>query len=163
MSQSKKAASVVEKGLNAAYMVQQGCTALIINLFICGFLGWGIYDAIIAIRLENNGQATPGTVIALDEHSDGGITYAPVVEYEAYGRTYSFTSGSYSYPAEYEVGEAATVRYDRDEPNTARIESSWLDRWLLPLILVPIMFIAFILANIWIIRRWRRGEDIDVS
>jgi hypothetical protein len=163
MSKSKTAPGALEKAFNVFYWGQQGCFALLINLFLCGFLGWGLYEMVIALQLERNGEIVAGSVVALDEHTQDGVTYAPVVEYRVAGRTYSFTSSSYSYPAEYSVGEQVSVRYDRDDPDTARLNTSWAERWLFPVILVAIMLGLLIGGNLWIIARWRRGEDIDLE
>jgi hypothetical protein len=161
MSTTKKTAGAIEKGLNVVFAVQQGCLLLIVNLFLCGFFGWAGYEAFVAFQLEANGDTTPGTVIALDEHTIDGPSYAPIVEYEVAGRSYTHKSGSYSYPSEYSVGDEVTVRYDRGQPATARIETSRLGRWLLPLLGVSLTFIGSIVFNIWAIGRLRRGQEID--
>jgi hypothetical protein len=48
-------------------------------------------------------------------------------------------------------------------PGTARLETSWLERWLFPILMVSIMLVLSIVANVWIVRTWRRGGDIDIG
>jgi hypothetical protein len=94
VSKSKNAPGGLDRAFNFLHWGQQGCIALLVNLFICGFLGWGMYEALVAVQLERGGEVGPGTVVRLDEHYDAGTTYAPVVEYQVAGQTYAYTSDS---------------------------------------------------------------------
>jgi hypothetical protein len=163
MSTSSKTTSAFEKGFTALFMAQQGCVLLIVNLFSCGFFGWSAYETLVAYQLEANGDTAPGMVIALDKHTIDGPSYAPIVEYVVAGQTYTHKSGNYSNPSRYSVGDELTVRYDIDHPETARIESSWLSRWFLPLLGVSFTVIGSLVYNVWAIRRLRRGEDIHLE
>jgi hypothetical protein len=157
---ARKPANVIEKGFGFLANVQQGCTLLLINLFLCGFLVWGAYGAFVAVRLETAGDTVPGMVVAMDEHTIDGISWSPVVEYEVAGRTYTFTSGHYSNPPAYSVGDRVDVRYDIANPGMAAIDS-WFERWLFPLIMIVVIPVLAVVLNVVLIRAWRRGEDIS--
>ena len=70
----------------------------------------------------------PGVVVemATNHSSDGGSTYAPVVEFEHEGRKYTFKDSISSNPPSYRRGEAVGVLYDPDQPRDARIDRG---RW----------------------------------
>jgi hypothetical protein len=66
----------------------------------------------------------PGVVVemATNDSSDGGSTYAPVVEFEHEGRKYKFKDSISSNPPSYRRGQAVGVLYDPDQPRDARID-----------------------------------------
>jgi hypothetical protein len=112
--------------------------------------------------LENNGETTTGVVVRLDEQSDaegGCCTYVPIVEFEAGGNTYSFDGDTASDPPQYEVNEEVSVLYDPSDPNTAQIDK-FSERWLMPIILIPSMIFASIILTFFMVRAWRRGDNI---
>src|SRR5436190_18066021 len=108
---SKKTTDKVEKTANAFYTIYRGCGWLLINLFVLGFLCWGLYAGFVGYRVESNGETVPGHVVAL--HPFDGGTYSAVVEFEVNGQTYSFEDDTTANPPKYEVGEDVVVRYDR--------------------------------------------------
>ena len=88
-------------------------------------------------RFTREGVRTTGTVIELV----GGRSVAPVVEFATAGgdrRTY--TSGLYSSPPAYAIGEAVTLWYDPKNPN--EVVLSGLSRWFLP-VLLGFFFLIF--------------------
>ncbi|MEW6403352.1 MAG: DUF3592 domain-containing protein [Chloroflexota bacterium] len=152
-----KSPNKVSRTVSAIEKTYRGCVWLLINLFVFGFLCWGLYGAFVGFRVETNGEITEGSVAGLD-HFDGGA-YSAIIEFEADGQTYSFEDDTASNPPRYEIGETVTVRYDRTNPNLAQIDST-LPLWLFPLVSVFVLLIALVLVNIWGWRAWRRGEDL---
>ena len=64
-----------------------------------------------------------------------------------------------SNPPAYPVGEEVPVLYDPARPETAQI-NKWTEGWPFPIIIIPAMILAALLANFFMIRAWRRGESI---
>jgi hypothetical protein len=152
-----KPSSKLEKAFSGADKIYRGCGWLLINLFVLGFLCWGIYASFVGFRVETNGAITEGHVSDL-ELRDGG-TYRAVFEFEVNGQTYSFNDDSSSNPPKYELGENVTIRYDISNPNIAQVDSP-IPLWLFPSCTVAGLFIAFIGVNIWGWRAWKRGEEM---
>lgn len=149
-----------QKKISAVYWGVQGCALLGLNLMLLGFLGWGVYAAYTAYRLETRGAATEGIVVAMDEsNSDGTTTYSPIVEYQVNGQTYRFDSNNSTYPPQYAVGDRVAVRYAQDDPSTAQIDA-WSERWLMPVILVPAMCLTLLVINVLAFLSFRKGRDI---
>lgn len=165
----KNVEKVAEKAFNTADKVGRGvnkvaigCITIVANLFFAAFCLWGVFAALTAYRLETTGMVTQGQIIRLEENSstDGGCcTYSPVVEFEAGGQTYNFESDNASYPPEYEVGESVNVRYDPNDPNTAQIDR-YTERWLMPILLIPSMICGAVVLTFFMVRAWRRGDDV---
>jgi len=152
--------NTVEKGLTTAYWLRQGCIMLMINLLFLGFFGWGVYAAVTAYRLETNGAVTEGVVIGMDESTtDGNTTYSPVIEFQVDGQSYTFENNISSNPPQYKLGERVAVRYDKSDPSTAQIDK-WTERWLMPVILIPVMCFAGLLVNGLAFFSWRKGRDL---
>lgn len=64
-----------------------------------------------------------GTVVALEaNHSSDGTTWAPLVEFEAGGRTHRFKDSVSSSPPSWRRGDRAEVLYDPLHPGDARID-----------------------------------------
>ncbi len=149
----------IGRGANRLYI---GCTTLFANLFFAAFCLWGAYAATVSWRLQSAGELASGTVTRLEESkTDEGYccVYSPVVEFEANGQTYSFENDNASGQADYEIGAGVSVLYDPADPNTAQI-NTFSDRWLFPIIIIPAMIFAALLLNFFMIRAWRRGEDL---
>lgn len=159
---ANRAANTVEKvgnGLNKLYI---GCSIIFANLFFGAFCLWGVYALYTAYKLDAGGEVTNGTVIEMEESSssDGGCcVYSPVVKFQANGQTYSFDGGNASYPPAYEVGETVPVIYNPANPNTAQI-NKWSERWLFPIIIIPAMLFGALITTFFLVRAWRRNEDI---
>jgi len=157
-----KAVNAVDKvarGVNRLYI---GCVTILANLFFMAFCLWGAYAAFVSWRLETNGETTTGVVVRLDEQDDadgGCCTYVPVVEFDAGGKAYSFRGGSASDPPQYEVNEKVSVLYDPSDPKTAQI-NKFSERWLFPIIIIPAMIFTSIIVTFFLVRAWRRGDDI---
>jgi hypothetical protein len=154
-----KVIDVVGKGANRLYI---GCVTIFANLFFAAFCLWGAYAASVSWRLQSSGEITTGVVTRLEESktSEGFCcVYTPVVEFEAGGRTYSFEDDNASDSSDYQIGNQVQVRYDPADPNIAQI-NTFADRWLFPIIIIPSMIFAALLVNFFMIRAWRRGEDV---
>lgn len=157
---ANKIFNTAEKVGRGANKVAIGCTTVIANLFFGAFCLWGVFAAYTAYRLETTGVVAPGIVIGLDESTtDGSTTYSPVVEFTANGQTYTFESSNASSPPAYQVGETVNVRYDPADPNTAQIDKL-TERWLMPVLLIPSMLCGSILLTFFMVRAWRRGDDV---
>lgn len=147
----------VERGANKVYI---GCATIFGNLFFAAFCLWGVYAAVVAYQLETTGVVTPGIVIGLDEsNTNGSSAYSPIVEFTANGQTYTFESGNASSPPAYQVGETVNVRYDPADPNIAQIDK-YSERWLMPIILIPSMICGSIILTFFMVRAWRRGQNV---
>ncbi|GEM_PF-443592 len=154
-----KVVDAVGRGANKLYI---GCATIFANLFFAAFCLWGAYAATVSWRLESAGEITTGYVTRLEESktSEGYCcVYTPVVEFDVNGQTYSFESENASNQADYEIGSQVKVRYDPADPNTAQI-NKFSERWLFPIIIIPAMIFAALFLNFFMIRAWRRGEDL---
>lgn len=159
MSKLDKTLNAVGQGANR---LQIGCWLILGNLFLAGFCLWGVYAAYTSWTLQSEGIRTTGTVVGLDERSDGDggcCTYVPVIEFQANDRTYTFEGDNASYPPAYEVGEQVNVLYHPANPDTAQIDS-FFERWVFPIIIIPAMIFTAAILNFFMIRAWRRGEPI---
>ncbi len=155
----ENAVEKIGRGANRLYI---GCATIFANLFFAAFCLWGVYAATISWKLQTEGETTTGTVTRLVESktSEGYCcVYSPVVEFEVNGQTYSFENNNASNSPDYEIGSQVKVRYDPADPNTAQI-NEFADRWLFPIIIIPAMTFAALLLNFFMIRAWRRGEDL---
>jgi hypothetical protein len=149
----------VGRGLNRLYI---GCAMIFGNLFFAAFCLWGAYSAVVSWRLQTSGETTTGTVTRLEESetSEGYCcVYSPVVEFQVNGQTYSFENGTASSSPEYQVGGEVQVRYDPADPNTAQI-NSFSARWLFPILIIPSMILGSLVLSFFLIRAWRRDEDV---
>lgn len=158
-----KAINAVEKAGRAANRLQIGCWAVIANLFFAGFCLWGAYAGYNSWKLDNEGATTTGTVVRLEQSDDsegGCCVYSPVVEFEVNGRTYSFEGDNASDPPAYEVGEAVEVIYNPADPDTAQI-NKWTERWLFPIIIIPVMILAALILNFFMLRSFIRNEPME--
>lgn len=142
---------------NALWNIYRGCGWLLVNLFILGFLCWGLYLVFVGYRVEANGETTEGHVARL-ERRDGG-TYRAVIEFEVDGKTYSFNDSTSSNPPRFDLGETVVVLYDRSNPDLAQIDGRF-PSWLFPASMVAGLFVALIAVNIWGVRAWKRGDEI---
>jgi hypothetical protein len=160
-----KAVNAVEKAGGVANRLQIGCWTIFFNLFFAGFCLWGVYAGYVSWKLDNEGVTTTGIVVSLDESDDsegGCCVYSPVIEFEAGGQTYSFDGGNASYPPAYEVGEQVEVTFDPAAPDTAQI-NKWTERWLFPIIIVPVMILAALILNFFMIRSFWRNDPIHTE
>ena len=156
---AEKVMGVVGRGANRLYI---GCITIFANLFFAAFCLWGVYAATVSWRLQIDGEIATGTVTRLEESktSEGYCcVYAPVVEFEVNGQTYSFVNNNASNSPDYEIGSQVKVRYDPADPNTAQI-NQFSDRWLFPIIIIPAMIFGALIVNFFMIRAWRRDEDL---
>ena len=105
-----------------------GCAALV------GALGTMLYTW----HFTRVAERTSGTVIEMREQTDkdsGSICYAPTFRFQdAGGSPHTVSSGVFSSPPEFHVGDVITVLYRRDAPQDARIDSYW-QVWGIPSLL----------------------------
>jgi hypothetical protein len=158
-----KAVDVIGKAGKAANRLQIGCITILANLFFAGFCLWGAYAGYISWKLENEGKTTTGIVVRLEESdsSEGGCcVYSPVIEFTATDdKTYSFEGGTASDPPQYEQGQEVSVLYDPANPNTAQI-NKWSERWLFPIIIIPVMILTALILNFFMLRSFWRNDSI---
>jgi hypothetical protein len=155
----ENAVEKVGRGLNRLYI---GCAMIFGNLFFAAFCLWGAYSAVTSWRLQTSGEITTGTVTRLEESrtSEGYCcVYSPVVEFQVNGQTYSFENDTASSSPDYQIGGEVKVRYDPANPNTAQIDT-FSARWLFPIIIIPAMILGSLILSFFMIRAWRRGEDV---
>ena len=76
-----------------------------------------------------------GVVIRFRESRRPGknTTYAPVVEYFAYGKSYQHESSLYRAGPGFEINQTVTILYKRDKPEDAIIDN-FLEKWFIPMI-----------------------------
>jgi hypothetical protein len=159
MSKLDKTIDAVGTGVNR---LQIGCWIIFGNLFLGAFCLWGVYAGYMSWRLQNEGATTTGMVIRLEESDSGEggcCVYSPVVEFTVNGQTFTFEGDNASDPPAYEVGEVVNVIYHPSDPSTAQIDK-WSERWLFPIIIIPAMIFTAAILNFFMIRAWRRGENI---
>jgi len=48
---------------------------------------------------------------------------------------------------------------DPSDPKTAQI-NKFSERWLFPIIIIPAMIFTSIIVTFFLVRAWRRGDDI---
>lgn len=158
-----KAMNVVDKVSLVTNRLYIGCIAVVSNLFFAAFCLWGAYAASVSWKLQTTGEVTMGTVTRLEESmtSEGYCCeYAPVVEFDVNGQTYSFENDNASDSPDYEIGSLVQVRYDPADPNTAQIDNV-VERWLFPVLIIPAMIFAALVVNFTLIRAWIRGESME--
>lgn len=158
-----KAVNAVDKAGKAVNRLQIGCWTIFFNLFFAGFCLWGAYAGYTSWKLDNEGATTTGIVVELEESDDsegGCCVYSPVIEFEANGQTFTFEGDNASYPPAYEVGEQVEVIYNPADPGTAQI-NKWTERWLFPIIIIPVMILAALILNFFMIRSFIRNEPMD--
>ncbi|MCC7359429.1 MAG: DUF3592 domain-containing protein [Anaerolineales bacterium] len=124
-----------------------GCLLIILNLFCLVFLAVGGWWGYGSFRLVQAGATTSGRVVdILVSSDDDGDSYAPVVEYTVRSLDYQLI-GTYTNPPAYAVGDRVTVRYDRANPETARLDS-FVELWLFPLVFGGVGLLLFIIINV---------------
>jgi len=160
MSNLDKTLGAVGQGVNR---LQIGCWTAFFNLFFAAFCLWGVYAGYINWKLQNEGLTTTGTVVRLQESSSGEsgcCVYSPVIEFNVDGQTHSFEGSNASDPPSYRVGEVVNVIYDPSDPKTAEL-NKWSERWLFPIIIIPVMIFAALLLNFFMMRAWMRGDSMS--
>lgn len=117
------------------------------------------------LNFSRNAVQAAGTVIEMRESKDsesGSIRYAPTFQFpDASGALYTVSSSFYSAPPEFQVGDQVTVLYRRDDPDTARIDTS-TQLWGLPVLLAVIggiLLLAGLILKFWPkLTLWLRGR-----
>lgn len=136
---------------------------LVINLVACVMAGAAAWMGWRSLSLTTDGQVATGTVVRLVEDDPNEIFtgISPVVEFEANGETYEVRSqNTYQWWDRYlrfPVGRQVEVRYDPANPATAEI-NSWVDLWVEPLCLGGFTLIFVLVANAFMLMRWRAGR-----
>lgn len=105
-------------------------------------------------RLLNEGAATTATVVAADATS---VTFRYDADGESRSATLDIVSGT-----EYAVGEQVEVRYDRNDPNTARLlaEPNRLPGVGPALVVLAVLAVGFLPIGLGVLRRallWQRA------
>jgi hypothetical protein len=97
------------------------------------FLGVGIWLYLDQANFEAKAEKTTGTVIEVKRETSTSTkrnrrttttVYRPVIQFEAKGQSYTFTSSSASSSYNYPRGKRLDVLYDPANPNDARMADS---------------------------------------
>lgn len=158
-----KAVTGAEKVAGRLNRVYIGCATILGNLFFLAFCLWGVYAAYNSYNLGKNGETTTGIVIKLEKSNDGDNTccvYSPIIQFTVNGQTYTIEGDSASNPPAYEVGEEVSILYNPANPNNAQI-NKLLERWLMPIIIIPAMIITSLIFTFAMIRAFRRNDSIE--
>jgi Protein of unknown function (DUF3592) len=128
--------------------------AVALGVLVAAMVTWNTTNNFV-----QNAVSVPGTVTGLaqerDDHNESTL-YAPVFAFTTQdGRTQSVTSGVYSHPADYHVGDRVTVLYNPAEPSSARIDSFW-QTWFLPAFLAVMGACLGLMATIFLFVGRRR-------
>ncbi|MCK6541696.1 DUF3592 domain-containing protein [bacterium] len=91
-----------------------------------------------------------GTVVRFRESRRPGknTTYAPVVEYFAYGKSYQHESSLYRSSPGFEIHQTVSVLYKRDKPEEAMIDS-FLEKWFIPMMLGIVGSVFLIIGTVF--------------
>ena len=122
-----------------------GCTAAIMGILM--FLGgiWmrlsSLYGGYNSWNLVSKGNRVDAVVVHFDTQgmggSDEGASSSPIFEYVVDGKTYQYTSQTYTNAKQpYQVGDHETLLYDPQNPQNAR-EDKFSRLWLTPLLMCP--------------------------
>lgn len=116
---------------------------LLLNLLWIGTLAVGLYYGYNSWHLTTQGNRIVGTVVQMisSEDDNGDYSYAPLVQYEVNGSTYTYESHNYTNPPAYQEGQQVQLLYDPARPDKARI-SNFLELWLLPFLMIPFALIT---------------------
>jgi hypothetical protein len=135
------------KAGNCWYYARTGCLWFGLQVVWLAMLAWGLMLGRSSLDLYRNGATTTGTVIRNQAHEDeDGVSYKPVVQFEADGATYTFTSGNSTSPPAYRVGQEVKVRYDPSDPRKASIDNLF-EMWLAPGMLSGAALMTAVLVN----------------
>lgn len=159
-----------DKTMNAAgkvYSLGRKIAYIFMGLFfflIGGSLTvWGIFNYSDRIKEMDLFEKTEGTVIRMREvppTDNSGVTFAPVIEYsDAKGGKFVYESKNSSDPPAYEVGEKVVMRYDKNDPGDAFIDTFW-GRWsgTLTILLFPVVIFPL---GIWmLISAFRKNKSV---
>lgn len=126
------------------------------------WLGWRNYT------LSVNGNRVEGTVVRWleDDKAAFDSDFIPIVEFQVDDITYTIQSqNSYRWWNRYtrfSIGKQVQILYDPANPKSGEI-NSWLDIWMEPLLLGAFTIIFAITISMYILFRWRRGRNLQVS
>ncbi len=100
----------------------EGLFFLLVGVAFCGA---AVFSWLRTRRFVEESVTAFGEVIGLKECSDEGVTYAPVIRFQAPGgRLIEFTESVSSNPPGHSVGNRVKILYHRDDPSRARVAST---------------------------------------
>lgn len=120
-----------------------GCTAAFMGILM--FLGgismglYSLYGGYNSWNLVSKGNRVDAVVVHFDTQggSDDVASSSPIFEYVVDGKTYQYTSQTYTNAKQpYQVGDHETLLYDSKNPQNAR-EDNFSRLWLTPLLMCP--------------------------
>jgi hypothetical protein len=132
-----KIINTINRADNALDRLKSGCMWVFLNLVWIILLGAAVYVGKSSWELKQQGASATGSVVSLrevPETDNSGVTYAPVINYDVNGRTYTYESSNSSDPPAYDVGEKVQLLYRPNDPEDVRV-NSWFDLWFLPAML----------------------------
>lgn len=150
------------KAINMGNWFKNNFYLFFFGIFALVGTGMGIGAAVVwldGVRLSNDGVHASGHVTDMVRSGDGK-TQAPVVDFQLKnGETHTYTSGMYSSPPAYKVGETVELWYNPADPDDVLL--SGMDRWFLPL-LFGIFFLVFGGVGYGgLIYQWLKKRDIS--
>jgi len=119
---------------------------IVITILGGAIFGGGVYLSQEKIEFYTQSTQTEGTVIAIDSRRSGSTNYYyPVVSFESEdGNTYSISSETgTSAPYDYETGEKINIRYIKENPQNAKIDS-FFELWGMSTILLAVGLVLFL-------------------
>jgi len=110
---------------------------------IC-LLGVGVYFVREQLEFISNSVETAGIVEEVSTHRSKGTTrYLPIVGYTVGGESYRVNGkASSSSSHDYEVGDAVRVRYEKNDPTSAKLVS-FSDMWLISTLMLGLGSLFF--------------------
>jgi hypothetical protein len=160
-----KIINTINRADNALERLKSGCMWVFLNLVWMILLGVAVYVGRGSWELKQEGSSVTGTVVSLrevDETDNTGVTYAPVINYDVQGRTYTYESSNSSDPPAYEVGEKVTLLYRPENPEEVRV-NTWFDLWFLPAMLGGGGVVVAIVSIVMMVSSIRRRRQLRTA
>lgn len=121
-------------------------------------IGVGVHLGVSSYQRLFDTEPTEGIVVGIEERKDGD-SYRPIVEYSIGRKIFRCHGAVWSNPVLYKVGEPVTVRYKKDNPQDASIDS-FFQNWLGSLVFLGGGGLFEIVMLALIVQRWRRRSSL---
>jgi len=90
-----------------------------------------MYDFIFKKRIKKNGERIDAVVVKMKKRQHRrGVTFAPIVSFNANGQKYEVEVYATQYKEKYTPGETISVIYDKRNPEKAILESCATTRFI---------------------------------
>ncbi len=140
--------------------MKKGC-AFLFGLLLLAVAGGGVIWLLDSVDTVTSDGETDGVIVGLVESrdTDGGLLYAPIIEYTVEGTAYRIESNvRYGGLAVPDIGDRRTVYYDVDDPSQAVSRGFWT-LWFFPGLLtaIPLALLAGMIG----FAAYRRRKDSE--